>query len=71
MLLDLARNDINAFAIHCQLESTDLWYDICLLGCPCFYLISKTIQRFSYVQHITSEVSGVLRPEKTRFDAFR
>jgi anthranilate synthase component I len=29
------------------------------------------VQRFSHVQHLTSEVSGVLRPGKTRFDAFR
>jgi anthranilate synthase component 1 len=29
------------------------------------------VQRFSHVQHLVSEVSGVLRPERTRFDAFR
>ncbi|MBE7179677.1 MAG: chorismate-binding protein [Terriglobus roseus] len=29
------------------------------------------VQRFSHVQHLTSEVSGSLRPGKTRFDAFR
>lgn len=27
--------------------------------------------QFSHVQHLVSEVSGVLRPGKTRFDAFR
>jgi anthranilate/para-aminobenzoate synthase component I len=27
--------------------------------------------KFSHVQHLVSEVSGVLRPGKTRFDAFR
>jgi len=29
------------------------------------------VQRFSHVQHLVSEVSGVLRAGKTRFDAFR
>jgi anthranilate synthase component 1 len=29
------------------------------------------IAQFSHVQHLVSEVSGVLRPGKTRFDAFR
>jgi len=29
------------------------------------------IFQFSHVQHLVSEVSGVLRPGKTRFDAFR
>jgi anthranilate synthase component 1 len=29
------------------------------------------VQRFSHVQHLTSEVSGVLRKGKTRFDAFK
>lgn len=29
------------------------------------------VQRFSHVQHLTSEVSGSLRGDKTRFDAFR
>ncbi|KAH7561843.1 anthranilate synthase component i [Bipolaris maydis] len=28
-------------------------------------------EHFSHVQHLVSEVSGVLRPGKTRFDAFR
>ena len=29
------------------------------------------VQKFSHVQHLVSEVSGVLRPGQTRFDAFR
>ena len=30
-----------------------------------------TVERFSHVMHLVSQVSGVLRPDKTRFDAFR
>ena len=30
-----------------------------------------TVQKFSHVQHLVSEVSGNLRPGKDRFDAFR
>jgi len=55
MLADLARNDINRV---CDPLSTRV--DRLMI-----------IQRFSHVQHITSEVSGVLRPGITRFDAFR
>jgi anthranilate synthase component 1 len=29
------------------------------------------VEKFSHVQHLVSQVSGVLRPECTRFDAFR
>ena len=29
------------------------------------------VDRFSHVQHLTSEISGVLRPECTRWDALR
>jgi anthranilate synthase component I len=29
------------------------------------------VERFSHVQHLVSQVSGVLRPGCTRFDAFR
>jgi anthranilate synthase component I len=29
------------------------------------------IEKFSHVQHLVSQVSGVLRTGKTRFDAFR
>lgn len=55
MLVDLARNDINRI---CDPLTTNV--DKLL-----------TIQKFSHVQHLVSQVSGVLRPEKTRFDAFR
>ncbi|KAF2664133.1 putative anthranilate synthase component I [Microthyrium microscopicum] len=55
MLVDLARNDVNRV---CDPLSTRV--DRLMI-----------VQRFSHVQHLTSEVSGVLRPGKTRFDAFR
>lgn len=55
MLVDLARNDINRI---CQPKTTSV--DKLL-----------TIERFSHVMHLVSEVSGTLRPDKTRFDAFR
>lgn len=55
MLVDLARNDVNRV---CTPESN---------------LVDRllTIQRFSHVMHLISEVSGTLRKDKTRFDAFR
>ncbi|OLL24501.1 Anthranilate synthase component 1 [Neolecta irregularis DAH-3] len=55
MLVDLARNDVNRV---CDYESTrvDRLMDV---------------ERYSHVMHLVSEVSGVLRPDKTRFDAFR
>lgn len=55
MLVDLARNDVNRV---CTPESN---------------LVDRllTIQRFSHVMHLISEVSGTLRDDKTRFDAFR
>lgn len=55
MLVDLARNDINRV---CDPMTTKV--DKLL-----------TVQRFSHVQHLVSEVSGTLRSDKTRFDAFR
>lgn len=55
MLVDLARNDVNRV---CTPESNSV--DRLL-----------TIQRFSHVMHLVSEVSGTLRADKTRFDAFR
>ncbi|CAN6644025.1 hypothetical protein TRVA0_020S01178 [Trichomonascus vanleenenianus] len=55
MLVDLARNDINRV---CDPHSTNV--DRLL-----------TVERFSHVMHLVSQVSGVLRPGKTRFDAFR
>jgi anthranilate synthase component 1 len=55
MLVDLARNDINRV---CQPKTTNV--DRLL-----------TIERFSHVMHLVSQVSGTLREDKTRFDAFR
>lgn len=55
MLVDLARNDINRV---CQPKTTNV--DRLL-----------TIERFSHVMHLVSQVSGTLRSDKTRFDAFR
>ena len=55
MLVDLARNDINRV---CDGRTTSV--DKLL-----------TVQKFSHVQHLVSEVSGTLRDGKTRFDAFR
>lgn len=55
MLVDLARNDINRV---CDGKTTSV--DKLL-----------TVQKFSHVQHLVSEVSGTLREGKTRFDAFR
>ncbi|KAF2749156.1 anthranilate synthase-like protein component I [Sporormia fimetaria CBS 119925] len=55
MLVDLARNDINRVCDP--------------LTCRVDQLM--VVQKFSHVQHLVSQVSGVLRPDKTRFDAFR
>ncbi|KAG5958707.1 anthranilate synthase component 1 [Claviceps arundinis] len=55
MLVDLARNDINR------------------VGDPYSVRVDRlmVVEKFSHVQHLVSQVSGVLRPDKTRFDAFR
>lgn len=55
MLVDLARNDVNRV---CDPMSTQV--DRLMV-----------VEKFSHVQHLVSQVSGVLRPDKTRFDAFR
>lgn len=55
MLVDLARNDVNRV---CDPTTTNV--DKLL-----------TVQRFSHVQHLVSQVSGTLRKDKTRFDALR
>ncbi|EMT64314.1 anthranilate synthase component 1 [Fusarium odoratissimum] len=55
MLVDLARNDVNRVCHPTTVKVDRL----------------MRIDRFSHVQHITSEVSGVLRPECTRWDALR
>ncbi|KAK8217368.1 anthranilate synthase component 1 [Zalaria obscura] len=55
MLVDLARNDVNRVCDPLTTRVDRL----------------MVVQRFSHVQHLVSEVSGVLRSDKTRFDAFR
>ncbi|KAL2022223.1 hypothetical protein VTK56DRAFT_5833 [Thermocarpiscus australiensis] len=55
MLVDLARNDVNRVCHPSTVRVDRL----------------MRIDRFSHVQHLTSEVSGLLRPECTRFDAMR
>lgn len=55
MLVDLARNDINRVC-----EPTSTRTDRLMV-----------VEKFSHVQHLVSQVSGLLRKEKTRFDAFR
>lgn len=55
MLVDLARNDVNRV---CDPLSTRV--DRLMV-----------VEKFSHVQHLVSQVSGVLRPGMTRFNAFR
>ncbi|KAI5791630.1 putative anthranilate synthase component I [Peziza echinospora] len=55
MLVDLARNDINRVCDPLTTTVDRL----------------MTVERFSHVMHLTSQVSGVLRRGLTRFDAFR
>ncbi|KOS22885.1 Anthranilate synthase component 1 [Escovopsis weberi] len=55
MLVDLARNDVNRVADPRSVRVDRL----------------MVVERFSHVQHLVSQVSGVLRPGQTRFDAFR
>ncbi|KAI9893482.1 MAG: hypothetical protein M1814_006779 [Vezdaea aestivalis] len=55
MLVDLARNDINRVCDPLTVKVDRL----------------MRVDRFSHVQHLTSEVSGLLRPECTRWDALR
>lgn len=55
MLVDLARNDINRVCDPLTTQVDRL----------------MVVEKFSHVQHLVSQVSGVLRPGQTRFDAFR
>jgi len=55
MLVDLARNDVTRVCEPLETRVDRL----------------MTVERFSHVQHLVSQVSGVLRPGQTRFDAFR
>jgi anthranilate synthase component 1 len=51
MLVDLARNDVNRV---CEPKSVKVDH-------------LMRVEKFSHVQHLTSQVSGMLRPDKTRF----
>ena len=55
MLVDLARNDINRVCEPISTKTDRL----------------MVVEKFSHVQHLVSQVSGFLRIDKTRFDAFR
>lgn len=53
MLVDLGRNDVGRVSQYRTVELTDV----------------MTIERYSHVMHITSNVTGKLAPGKTAFDA--
>ncbi|KAH8090416.1 ADC synthase [Filobasidium floriforme] len=55
MLVDLARNDVNRVCKPETVQVDDL----------------MRLEKFSHVIHLTSQISGILREDKTRFDAFR
>lgn len=55
MLVDLARNDVNRVCDPLTTRVDRL----------------MVVEKFSHVQHLVSQVSGVLRRGMTRFDAFR
>jgi anthranilate synthase component I len=55
MLVDLGRNDIGRVAEYRTVEVTD----------------AMTIERYSHVMHITSNVSGRLAPGRSAFDALQ
>ncbi|QRW14790.1 anthranilate synthase [Ceratobasidium sp. AG-Ba] len=55
MLVDLARNDVNRVCEPKTVKVDEL----------------MRLEKFSHVIHLTSQVSGMLREDKNRFDAFR
>lgn len=55
MLVDLARNDVNRVCQPLTVKVDEL----------------MSVQKFSHVIHLTSQVTGQLRADKNRFDAFR
>ncbi|KAI1825768.1 anthranilate synthase component 1 [Xylaria intraflava] len=55
MLVDLARNDMNRVCDPLTTRVDRL----------------MVVEKFSHVQHLVSQVSGVLRSDRSRFDAFR
>ena len=55
MLIDLGRNDVGRVAATGSVELSDV----------------MTIERYSHVMHLTSNVTGKLRPKLSSFDALR
>jgi anthranilate synthase component 1 len=55
MLVDLARNDVGRIAEYASVRVTDF----------------MTIEKYSHVMHIVSNVTGDLRPEKNAYDVMR
>ncbi|WVQ81452.1 anthranilate synthase component I [Cryptococcus sp. DSM 104549] len=55
MLVDLARNDVNRVCKPETVKVDDL----------------MRLEKFSHVIHLTSQISGMLRDDQSRFDAFR
>ncbi|MCA9030124.1 MAG: anthranilate synthase component I family protein, partial [Planctomycetaceae bacterium] len=55
MLIDLARNDVGRIAQYGSVELSDV----------------MVVERYSHVMHITSNVTGQLRPELSALDALR
>ena len=55
MLVDLGRNDVGRVAEYRSVELSDV----------------MIVERYSHVMHITSNVTGKLRKDKTAFDALR
>jgi len=55
MLVDLGRNDVGRVAEYRTVKIEE----------------KMIVERFSHVMHLTSCVSGIMRPGKTAFDAFR
>ena len=55
MLVDLARNDVNRVCTPVSTRVDRL----------------MVVEKFSHVQHLVSQVSGILRPGETRWTAFR
>src|SRR5207253_8940387 len=55
MLVDLGRNDVGRVARYGTVELSDV----------------MTVERYSHVMHLCSNVTGQLQPGKTAFDALR
>ncbi|HEY2932781.1 MAG TPA: anthranilate synthase component I [Acidobacteriota bacterium] len=55
MLVDLGRNDLGRVSEFGSVKVEDLMF----------------VEKYSHVMHLVSSLSGILRPDMTRFDAFR